>query len=144
MLPSKPVIRISSPSIKHMHISFSYKPVLFLSQKNWKITFEPLHDKTQQSGMCAQQRIRSAWASAQSDQSLCCPHKARVLSYPLSAQQRHWPDCADAHADLSLRWAHSHFVGFVMRRLIWLYYYVIILLLLNSLFKITSITLIIL
>ena len=23
-----------------------------------------------------------------------------------------------AHADLSLRWAHSHFVGFVMRRLI--------------------------
>ena len=23
----------------------------------------------------------------------------------------------DAQADLSLRWAHSHFVGFVMRRL---------------------------
>ena len=27
-------------------------------------------------------------------------------------------DWADAQADLSLRWAHSHFVGFVMRRLI--------------------------
>ena len=25
---------------------------------------------------------------------------------------------ADAQADLSLRWAHSHFVGFVVRRLI--------------------------
>ena len=24
---------------------------------------------------------------------------------------------ADAQADLSLRWAHGHFVGFVMRRL---------------------------
>ena len=29
-----------------------------------------------------------------------------VLSYPM-----------DAQADLSLRWAHSHFVGFVMMRL---------------------------
>ena len=26
---------------------------------------------------------------------------------------------ADAQADLSLRWAHSHFVGFVMSRLIY-------------------------
>ena len=25
--------------------------------------------------MCAQQRLRSVWASAQSDQSFCCPHK---------------------------------------------------------------------
>ena len=43
--------------------------------------------------------------------------KAWVLSYPLSTQQRLWSDWADAQADLSLRWAHSHFVGFVMRRL---------------------------
>ena len=28
-----------------------------------------------------------------------------------------WSDWADAQADLSLRWAHSHFVGFVMSRL---------------------------
>ena len=27
-------------------------------------------------------------------------------------------DWADAQADLSLRWAHNHFGGFVMRRLI--------------------------
>ena len=36
-----------------------------------------------------------------------------VLSYPLSAQRRLWSDWADAQADLSLRWPHTHFVGFV-------------------------------
>ena len=54
--------------------------------------------QNQQNGMCTQRRLRSAWAS-------------------LSAQRRLWSDWADAQADLSLRWAHSHFVGFVMRRL---------------------------
>ena len=44
--------------------------------------------------------------------------KASVLSYPLSEQWRLWSDWADAQADLSLRWAHSHFVGFVVRQLI--------------------------
>ena len=43
--------------------------------------------------------------------------KAWVLSYPLSAQWRLWSDWTDAQADLSLRWAHSHFVGFVMSQL---------------------------
>ena len=43
--------------------------------------------------------------------------KAWVLSYPLSAQRRLWSDWADAQADLNLCWAHTHFVGFVTRRL---------------------------
>ena len=47
-----------------------------------------------------------------------CMKKAWVLSYPLSTQRRLWSDWADAQADLSLCWAHSHIVGFVMRRLI--------------------------
>ena len=38
--------------------------------------------------------------------------KAWVLSYPLSAQRRLWSDWADAQADLSLRWAHTHFWWF--------------------------------
>ena len=38
--------------------------------------------------------------------------KAWVLSYPLSAQRRLWSDWADAQADLSLRWAHTHFFFF--------------------------------
>ena len=42
------------------------------------------------------------------------------LSYPLSAQRRLWSDWADAQADLCLRWAHSHFVCFVMSWLKWL------------------------
>ena len=40
--------------------------------------------------------------------------KPWVLSYPLRAQRRLWSDWADAQADLSLRWAHTYFVGFVM------------------------------
>ena len=43
--------------------------------------------------------------------------KALVLSYPLRAQWKLWSDWADVQADLSLRWAHSDFGGFVMRRL---------------------------
>ena len=35
-------------------------------------------------------------------------------------QRRLWSDWADAQADLSLRWAHNHIVGFVMRQLIYL------------------------
>ena len=42
-----------------------------------------------------------------------------ALSYLLRAQRRLWSDWADAQADLSLRWAHTHFVGFVMSRLIY-------------------------
>ena len=30
--------------------------------------------------LCTQQRLRSAWASAQSDQSLCCPHEETLGS----------------------------------------------------------------
>ena len=44
--------------------------------------------------------------------------KAWVLSYPLSAQRILWSDWADVQADVNLRWAHSHFVGFVMLPLI--------------------------
>ena len=43
-------------------------------------------------------------------QSDCAPAKTQI-----SLAIR--PDWADAQADLSLRWAHTHFVGFVMSRL---------------------------
>ena len=33
-------------------------------------------------------------------------------------QRRLWSDGADTQADMSLRWVHGHFVGFVMRRLL--------------------------
>ena len=60
--------------------------------------------------MCAQRRLRSAWASAQYDQRLRCSHeKAWVLSYLLSAQRRLWSDWTDAQADLSIRWVQMPF-----------------------------------
>ena len=43
--------------------------------------------------------------------------KPWVLSYPLSAQWRLLSDWTDAQADLSLCWAHTHFVDFVMSQL---------------------------
>ena len=72
--------------------------------------------QNQQNGICAQRRLRSAWASAQSDQSSLSAWWSLVLSYPLSAQRRLWSDWADGQADLRLRWdGHTgHFVGFVM------------------------------
>ena len=80
--------------------------------------FQPRHDKTN--------KMNVRPAKTQISQGICPVwsvfavrmKKAWVLSYPLSAQRRLWSDQADAQADLSLRWAHSHFVGFVMSWLI--------------------------
>ena len=47
--------------------------------------------------------------------------KAVVLSYPLSSEQRFWPDWADAQAHLNLPWAHIYFIDFVMT---WLMEYI--------------------
>ena len=132
-----------------MHTVFSYRQyihILFEENLKWKdlvncMTVKPhmSRDMTKLTKwLCgAQRRLRSAWASAQSDQSLRCPHSAwaSAQSDSLSAfslgirpvwsesslstygQRRLWSDWADAQADLSLRWAHSHIVGFVMSRL---------------------------
>ena len=48
----------------------------------------------------AQQRLRSAWASDQSDQSLRCPLNSFLHVDSKDSDQ----------TDLSLRWAHTHFV----------------------------------
>ena len=56
------------------------------------ITGEPPHDKKHQNDLCAKRRLRSAWASAESDHSLRCSH-GETLD-PLSAQRRRlggWP-----------------------------------------------------
>ena len=38
-------------------------------------------ETNKQNGMCAQGRLRSAWASAQSDQSFRCPHEESLGPY---------------------------------------------------------------
>ena len=71
--------------------------------------------QNQQNGMCAQRRLRSAWAdSIRPVWSVFAVRmkKAWVLSYLLSAQWRLWSDWVDAQVDLSLRWAHMPFLWF--------------------------------
>ena len=87
--------------------------------------------QNEQSGMCTQRRLGSAWAEPGHPPSLIRVFavrmkKAWVLSYPLSAQQRLWSDWADAQADLSLHWAHMplcwfcHEAAFIIRGLLFL------------------------
>ena len=68
--------------------------------------------------MCAQRTLRSEWASAQSDQSLRCPHDESMGPW-LPIERAHSED-SDAQADLSSLSA-GHFVSFVLR---WLIFYV--------------------
>ena len=69
-------------------------------------------------GVCAQRRLRSAWASAQSDQSLRCPHEETLgLKLPIERTAKTLIRLGGCPADLSVRCAHTHFVGFVMSRL---------------------------
>ena len=59
-------------------------------------------------------------ASAQSDESsLSAWRKLGSLATHWAYSEDSWSDWADAQTDLSLRWAHTHFVGFVM---LWLIY----------------------
>ena len=50
------------------------------------------------------------------ESSLCAQWVAKDPSF-LHADSEDWWDWADAKADLSLRWAHTHFVGFDMLQL---------------------------
>ena len=83
-----------------------------LEEKN-----EPPHDKTNKLTVHPAKTqislgIRPVW----SESSLCAQWVAKDPSF-LHADSKDWSDWPDAQADLSLRWAHSHFIGFVMRRL---------------------------
>ena len=63
--------------------------------------------------MCAQRSLKSAWASAQSDQSLPCLHEERLgPELPIERKAKTLITWADAQADLSFRWAHRSFCWF--------------------------------
>ena len=84
----------------------------FLSSDKYVLVNEPPHDKTN----------KVTVHPAKTQISLCiCPvwsgfavrmKKAWALSYPLSAQRRHWSDWAGAQADLSFCWAPQSFCWF--------------------------------
>ena len=69
-----------------------------------------------QNDLCAQRRLRSAWASSQSDQSQRCPPEAKLgpkLPTECTAKTLiRLGGWVDAQADLSLRWAQKSFCWF--------------------------------
>ena len=82
-------------------------------------TNEPQHDKANiMSVRPAKTQINLGIRPVWSESSLCAQRVAKDPNY-LHADSADWSDWADAQADLSLRWAHTHFVGFVMS---WLKY----------------------
>ena len=88
--------------------------------KNWCLTYWShsfyyiwaASRPNQQNGMCTQQRLRSTWASAQSDQSLLCPHEESWSLAIIRAHLSLWSDWVDAQADLSLHWMQRSFCWF--------------------------------
>ena len=82
--------------------------------------YEPEHDKTNKNGMSAQRRLRSAWASAQSDQNLRCPHEETMgRKVPIERTARAlirlggWPGWSESSLG-----RHGILLAFVMRCLI--------------------------
>ena len=76
--------------------------------------YEPQHDKTNKvTERPAKTQISLGICPVWSESSLCAQSVAKDPSF-LHADSEDWSDWADAQADLSLRWAHTHFVGFVM------------------------------
>ena len=76
--------------------------------------------QNQQINMCAQQRLRSSWASAQSDHSLRCLHDETLTR----SSTTHWAHSEDSCQTRRMPfWVFTgcicHFVGFVM---LWLMY----------------------
>ena len=69
--------------------------------------------QNQQNCLCVKRRLRSAWASAQSDHSVRCTHGETLDPLlPMSAQRRRWSDWVDAQDDHSLCWAQMSFCWF--------------------------------
>ena len=82
----------------------NYKETIWAaSWQNQQSDYAPSED-SDQPGRPPSLRVRAQWV-------------AKDPSF-LHVDSEDWSDWADAQADLSLRWAHSHIVGFVMSRLI--------------------------
>ena len=69
-------------------------------EKIWAASWQ-----NQQNDMCAQQRLRSAWASTWRNLGSLATHWV---------QSKDWLDWVDVQADLSLRWAHRWFCWFCL------------------------------
>ena len=85
--------------------------------------FEPRHDKTNEVSVCpVKTQISLGICPVWSKSSLSAWRKLESLATHW-VHSEDWWDWADAQADPSLRWVHTHFVGFVMSRLIYIVYH---------------------
>ena len=65
--------------------------------------------------VCAQRRLRSAWTSAQSDQSLRCPHEESLAHYlPTERTAKSLIRLGGCPGWSESSLVHTHFIGFVM------------------------------
>ena len=78
--------------------------------------FEPQHDKT--NNVAVHPQISLGICPVWSESSLSAWRNLGFLATQWAHSKDSWSDWAEAQADLSLRWAHTYFVGFVMSRLI--------------------------
>ena len=115
--------RTNQPASLFVYLSFTCAKNLLINSSKLASSFcswfEPPRDKTNKMACAHNEDSNQPWHPPSLIRVFAVRRKkVWVLSYPLSAQRRLWSDWADAQADLSLRWAHCHFVGNVMRRLI--------------------------
>ena len=80
LFSSKVLKNVTTTKICFSPQGWHHQHLLFIQdeQNSYKIFWLDMSRlmTNQQNGLCAQWRLRSAWASAQSDQSLRCPHEA--------------------------------------------------------------------
>ena len=99
------------------HVQWLYSPILRFTAHIWS-TIWAASWQNQQNGMCAQRRLRSVWASAQSHQSSLC---AQWVAKDPSCLHADSKDSDQTGRMPRLIWVFAgrtcHFVGFVMKRL---------------------------
>ena len=103
--------RTTKPTQRHLHstaVAMAIIEVLICSSSSSSSNASWAGARqNQQNDICALQRLRSAWASTQSNKLLRCALNGSKVS-PCE-QRRLRSDWADAKADLSLRLAHRSF-----------------------------------
>ena len=98
-------------------------PQKMLERKNqrvlWPVTWQNQQNECVPSEDSDQPGHLPSLIDAQADQSSLCTQWVTKDPRFLHADSEDWSDWADAQADLSLCWEHTHFVGFVMSQLLY-------------------------
>ena len=101
-----------------INITFVHSKLIWNWQYIEGVVYKPRHDKTDKMSVRqAKTQINLGIRPVWSESSLSAWRKLGSLATHW-AHSENWTEWVDAQADLSLRWAHNHFVGFVMSQLI--------------------------